>query len=682
MGDATRHEATRPQQSARARAAKTTNPRSAATAALSPMVPLQKTLGNRAVERLVQAKLRTGQPGQRSDHETERMADEPIRAPEPNGSVASAHVPVVASAAMSRRGQTRALQRKCACGSGSFGLSGECEECSKKKLGLQPKLPISEPGDLHEQEADRLADQVLTTPPGVGAVPLRIHHFGSTGQLGSAPSSVRRVVAGRGRPLDAPLRQEMEQHFGHDFSGVRVHSGAAAERSAQEINAQAYTVGRDIVFGAGRFAPETRDGRRLLAHELTHVLQQADSATALQRQPDGGARSTRPVPEWALTTPVGALPGVPVPDYESPRPQYTEVDRSNMLAALNTRVQLNGQRLARFYHDLRVVWMDLILELAIDDAGLSFGAQTVASIVTNLLTAPLKAGPGLIVGIIADGIVNVTDSVLKEKKLNQRKKMLRDMMVAPTVADVGEKDANGRLANLLLDAIGYATWLQVAVLDNLWKFRIPPEFPPVPASDIRFEVAAAVLRYRSGALYESQLKAVADPYGTYIGGFKHVGNEVLQVRIRKWKETDLEWNLRTHSALFKSVMGHRIGDLADLPLIVEFLAVKDEEVYDPDVEHVGRVIIGRNTTGSIIVHSGNFIGLYELHGYCHPDEKALTKRDVYLGSMYERADAPRQVELRRRIEALRVHYRQYAECGADVLLREYIDPFYLIVRRR
>ena len=95
-----------------------------------------------------------------------------------------------------------------------------------------------------------------------------------------------------------------------------------------------------------------------------------------------------------------------------------------------------------------MAWMDLILELAIDDAGLSLGTQTVAGIIGNLLAVPLKAGPGLIVGIIADGIVNVTDNVLKEKELNQRKKMLRDMMVAPTVADVGEKDTNGRLADL------------------------------------------------------------------------------------------------------------------------------------------------------------------------------------------------------------------------------------------
>ena len=78
----------------------------------------------------------------------------------------------------------------------------------------------------------------------------------------------------------------MEQRFGHDFSQVRVHSGGAAEQSARDVNANAYTVGHNIVFGAGQFAPETHEGRRLLAHELTHVAQQeAGIEPRVQRQP-------------------------------------------------------------------------------------------------------------------------------------------------------------------------------------------------------------------------------------------------------------------------------------------------------------------------------------------------------------------------------------------------------------
>ena len=81
----------------------------------------------------------------------------------------------------------------------------------------------------------------------------------------------------------------MEQRFGHDFSQVRVHAGTAAEQSTHEVNAHAYTVGHDLVFGAGRFAPATHAGRRLLAHELTHVVQQTGAgvpATRLMRSPN------------------------------------------------------------------------------------------------------------------------------------------------------------------------------------------------------------------------------------------------------------------------------------------------------------------------------------------------------------------------------------------------------------
>lgn len=96
----------------------------------------------------------------------------------------------------------------------------------------------------------------------------------SNGQMGTAPASVDQALASPGRPLEPVLREDMEQRFGHDFSRVQVHSGPTAEQSAREVNALAYTVGHNIVFGAGQFVPETLAGRRLIAHELTHVVQQ------------------------------------------------------------------------------------------------------------------------------------------------------------------------------------------------------------------------------------------------------------------------------------------------------------------------------------------------------------------------------------------------------------------------
>jgi hypothetical protein len=182
------------------------------------------------------------------------------------------------------------LQRKCAsCGNHTV-AGGECAECSKNKLfGLQTKLKVNEPGDIYEQEADRIANQVMATPvhSTISSVPSRIQRFvgQTTGQTDMVPASVDQALASPGRPLEPLLRQDMEQRFGYDFSRVRIHSGATAERSARATNAYAYTVGHDIVFGAGRFSPGTNDGRRLIAHELTHVVQQTGYRDAIGIDP-------------------------------------------------------------------------------------------------------------------------------------------------------------------------------------------------------------------------------------------------------------------------------------------------------------------------------------------------------------------------------------------------------------
>ena len=107
----------------------------------------------------------------------------------------------------------------------------------------------------------------------------------------AVPYIVHEVLSSPGRPLDASSRAYFEPRFGHDLSRVRVHTGAVAEQSAQDVDANAYTVGHDIVFAAGRFAPATHEGKRLIAHELVHVMQQTDavhgSRLVLRRQPKG-----------------------------------------------------------------------------------------------------------------------------------------------------------------------------------------------------------------------------------------------------------------------------------------------------------------------------------------------------------------------------------------------------------
>jgi hypothetical protein len=163
---------------------------------------------------------------------------------------------------------------------------GSVIAASPRPAGDFRQMSINQPGDTYEQEADLVAEQALATPThtDVSSAAPRIQRFlgQSNGQMGAVPASVDRALASPGRPLEPALRRDMEQRFGHDFSRVRVHSDVASEMSARQLDAHAYTSGYDIVFGSGRFAPATPAGRRLLAHELTHVVQQTREADGLQ----------------------------------------------------------------------------------------------------------------------------------------------------------------------------------------------------------------------------------------------------------------------------------------------------------------------------------------------------------------------------------------------------------------
>ena len=146
---------------------------------------------------------------------------------------------------------------------------------------LQAKLAIEHPGDDYEQEADRVAEQVMRTPQ-----PVQLNRAGR-GAVGQTvtPPIVHEALREPGQPLGAAARAFMEPRFGYDFSRVRVHSGPVAKQSARNVNADAYTVGHNVVFGDGRFTPATHEGKRLLAHELTHVVQQSAGVPLLQRAP-------------------------------------------------------------------------------------------------------------------------------------------------------------------------------------------------------------------------------------------------------------------------------------------------------------------------------------------------------------------------------------------------------------
>jgi hypothetical protein len=183
--------------------------------------------------------------------------------------------------AVQRPSRMPMLARKCGCG-------GTCADCGQKDK-LQRKAAISEPGNAFEEEADRVADQVMRMPAagieskrtggsdgsdnGSRQASPRMQRLANerdnAGQLASEfPSDL-----GAGAPLDPASRAWFEPRFGHDFGHVRIHDGPQADRAAASLRARAFTLGPDVVFAAGEYQPTSRMGRRLIAHELTHVVQ-------------------------------------------------------------------------------------------------------------------------------------------------------------------------------------------------------------------------------------------------------------------------------------------------------------------------------------------------------------------------------------------------------------------------
>jgi hypothetical protein len=182
---------------------------------------------------------------------------------------------------------------------------GPMPEPAAAPIQIQPKMKVSTPGDPFEREADRIANQVMRMPEsqlqrtcacGGGCPkcqtqqPRREPNLLQTKRIGTGttqeivtPRVVHEVLRSSGQPLAASTRAFFGPRFGHDFSQVRIHTGGQAAEAAQAVKAKAFTVGQDMVFGEGQYSPETDKGQQLLAHELTHVVQQSGSQSLLQR---------------------------------------------------------------------------------------------------------------------------------------------------------------------------------------------------------------------------------------------------------------------------------------------------------------------------------------------------------------------------------------------------------------
>src|SRR5688572_3133623 len=294
----------------------------------SHLLNLQRSIGNQALQRLInsqyiQAKLQVSTPGDPFEQEADRVADTVMRMPEPGG---SAQVqPKSISTQITRLAEPTSDQ------------SIEDEETVSPKSMLQ-RVPVAVREDDEDEEKvapkiDRIEEQSSDTPvlrsaadeepeEQVEEAPVqRQTEEDEEEEVQTKPSTVQRACTnceeemahdekpepvqlkaaqpgapnlggsvaknvhamnGRGNPLPPATRAFFEPRFGADFSNVRVHTDSQAAQTAKAINARAFTVGPNIAFGASQFAPESQQGKQILAHELTHVVQQG-AATGSQR---------------------------------------------------------------------------------------------------------------------------------------------------------------------------------------------------------------------------------------------------------------------------------------------------------------------------------------------------------------------------------------------------------------
>ncbi|WP_052731170.1 eCIS core domain-containing protein [Spirosoma radiotolerans] len=174
----------------------------------------------------------------------------------------------------------------------------------------EPTLTVGAANDAYEQQANAVAGQIMRMPeqpfvqrkcahcqekeqfqrkPMASFIQRKTEAGGS--QATQATTSQIQATQGGGNPLPATTRTFMETRFGTDFSGVNIHTGEYAVQLSRELNAQAFTVGSDIYFNSGKYAPDSMDGRHLLAHELTHTVQQSSQSPIhriVQRQHEPG----------------------------------------------------------------------------------------------------------------------------------------------------------------------------------------------------------------------------------------------------------------------------------------------------------------------------------------------------------------------------------------------------------
>jgi hypothetical protein len=275
---------------------------------------------------------------------------------------------------------------------------------------IQSVSGLSKPSDHSEREAERIADQVMATTdswPFVKAdtIPERSQSLGRT-EVAALHSSSPSFLRTGGAPLSPSLRAFFEPRFGRDFSQIRLHTDERAAATAQAVQARAFAIGQDVVLAAGVPSPNSREGRRLLAHELAHIAQQdgADSRSKIQRQPSEGGQTSGTAPA-SVAPPAPSEPTSSVPTAES------LANKKLVEAALASRSPGDVKKIKNFAevsepHKFALIsilldqsWVGPLDEYALENIWRSFGERLVvaaSSVVgSGLWTSSIEAGAEL-----------------------------------------------------------------------------------------------------------------------------------------------------------------------------------------------------------------------------------------------------------------------------------------------
>jgi len=366
---------------------------------------LQRQIGNSLTGRLlksvlIQPKLTLSQPDDESEREADRVADRVMRMPEPRSASAIESSPKIQRMCTDCEDE---LQRKTDLGhapvpeeeedfvqakvesspnSSESTVNRKCEHCQEENV--HPQFDVWRlPGD-HDVEEQHV--QLRTLAPGPVVTTLEA-------------ANVQDLKSG-GSPLPETTRAFFEPRFGADFSEVRLHTDFRAEQTANSINAKAFTVGRDIAFAAGQYVPGSAEGQRLLAHELTHVVQQGVAkgraakfapvtakTTVIQREPNGGMTSSNAPASVSTPTP-GPSASIPtagdITNRDLIKKALESGDPADVKLIKNFVAASQAEKFQLVNILLNQTWVGPYDEYALEDIWKSFGESVVAVASTDV----------------------------------------------------------------------------------------------------------------------------------------------------------------------------------------------------------------------------------------------------------------------------------------------------------